>query len=218
MPRLLEQNAEKNKLKISRAALYLFTHKGFHGTSVREIADKAGVSMGNLYTYYRTKEEIFVDLIRQLGDKMETIRQKDLIPQMQSLDPESLNKLALAIGRMVGGNLDYWRLMYIDVVEFRHKYFAHGFQQTAATLRKHTSQVLRDSPFQFPKGVDPGLAYTSMYLHFFTYFLVEELFGAKHHLGMDDEQAIEQLVRLYTAGMSRRGRRATPRRQRKERT
>ena len=129
MPKLLSSTVEKNKLKIERAALQLFTRKGFHGTTVREIAKKAGVSMGKLYIYYDTKEDIFIDLVHHLGRKMEVIRQKELIPLMASMDPDSLRKLAKAIGRVVSENLDYWRLMYIDVVEFRHKHFIHSFRE-----------------------------------------------------------------------------------------
>jgi len=206
MPKLLEGKSEKNKLKIARAALRLFTRKGFHGTTVREIADKAGISMGNLYTYYPTKEHIFVDLVRRLGEKMEAVRRTELLPHMQSLDPASLKELGMGIGKMVAENLDYWRLMYIDVVEFRHKYFADGFRQIAAALRAHVADVQRRSEMQFPPGVDPGLAYTSLYLHFFTYFLVEELFGARGHLGVKDEEAISQLIQLYTAGFKRQRR------------
>ena len=184
MPKLLHGTVEKNKLKIERAALYLFTRRGFHGTTVREIAQKAGVSMGKLYIYYDTKEDIFIDLSNHLARNMEAIRQKEL----------------KAIGRVVSENLDYWRLMYIDVVEFRHKHFIHSFREIAGGLRTYANAVIRGSKVAFPPGVDPSLAYTTIYLHFFTYFLTEELFGAKRHLGMSDDEAIDQLVLLYTGG------------------
>jgi len=203
MPKLLNGTIEKNKLRIERAALQLFTRKGFHGTTVRDIAKKAGVSMGKLYIYYDTKEEIFIDLVHDQGSKMEAIRQKDLIPLMKTLDAASLKKLAGAIGRVVRENLDYWRLMYIDVVEFRHKHFIHSFREIAGGLRTYAHAVIRESKVAFPRGVDPSLAYTAIYLQFFTYFLAEELFGAKRHLGMSDEEAVDQLVLLYTGGRIR---------------
>jgi len=206
MPRLLHGTVEKNKLKIERAALHLFTRKGFHGTTVRDIAKKAGVSMGKLYIYYETKEDIFIDLVNHLGRKMEAIRQKELIPLMQSMDPDSLRKLAKAIGKVVSENLDYWRLMYIDVVEFRHKHFIHSFREIAGGLRMYANAVIHTSKIAFPPGVDPSLAFTAIYLQFFTYFLAEELFGAKRHLGMSDDEAIEQLVLLYTGGRRISGR------------
>jgi AcrR family transcriptional regulator len=207
MPKLLDGTVEKNKLKIERAALQLFTRKGFHGTTVREIAKKAGISMGKLYIYYDTKEEIFIALANHLGRKMEALRQKELIPLMASLDPDSLRALAKAIGRVVSENLDYWRLMYIDVVEFRHKHFIHSFREIAGGLRTYGAAVVRGSKVEFPAGVDPSLAYTTIYLHFITYFLTEELFGAKRHLGLSDDEAIDQLVLLYTGGRVKSGRR-----------
>jgi len=206
MPRLARDKIEKNKLKIECAALQLFTRKGFHGTTVREIAKEAGVSMGKLYIYYDTKEDIFIDLVHDQGKKMEAIRQRELIPLMESLDPDSLKKLAMAIGRVVRENLDYWRLMYIDVVEFRHKHFIHSFREIAGGLRMYANAVIRDSKISFPSGVDPSLAYTAIYLQFFTYFLAEELFGAKRHLGMSDDEAVDQLVLLYTGGRKKSGR------------
>jgi AcrR family transcriptional regulator len=204
MPKLLANTIEKNKLKIEQAALYLFTRKGFHGTTVREIAKKARVSMGKLYIYYDTKEDIFVDLVERMSQKMEVLRQKEILPHMKSPDPASLKRLALAIGRIVSENLDYWRLMYIDVVEFRSKHFIHGFREIAGGLRTYSIALFRTSEVPFPPGVDPGLAYTSIYLQFFTYFLLENLFGAKRHLGVSDEVAIDQLVSLYTGGSVRK--------------
>ena len=205
MPKLRDRTIEKNKRRIERAALQLFTTKGFHGTTVREIAERAGISMGKLYIYYETKEDIFIDLVHHLGRKMEVIRQKELIPLMESLDADSLRKLAKAIGRVVSKNLDYWRLMYIDVVEFRHKHFIHSFREIAGGLRTYANAVIRTSKITFPAGVDPSLAYTAIYLQFFTYFLAEELFGAKRHLGMSDDEAIDQLVLLYTGGRRKSG-------------
>ena len=87
MPKLLDNTIEKNKLRIEQAALHLFTRKGFHGTTVREIAKKAGVSMGKLYIYYDTKEDIFVDLVERLGKKMEMCARKSSCPSCARQTP-----------------------------------------------------------------------------------------------------------------------------------
>jgi AcrR family transcriptional regulator len=206
MPKLLDDTVAKNKLKIERAARRLFTRQGFHGTTVREIARAAGVSMGKLYLYYPTKEDIFIGLVQHMEQKMEVLRQKVLLPLMKSPDPESLKKLGMAIGRIVSENLDYWRLMYVDVVEFRHKHFIQSYREIAGGLRNYSTALFQKAPIPFPSNVNPGFAYVGLYLQFVTYFLVEELFGAKRHLGVDDEEAVDQFVRLYTR--SRKGRAA----------
>ena len=208
MPRLLDDTVAKNKLKIERAALGLFTHQGFHGTTVREIARAARVSMGKLYLYYPTKEDIFIDLVHHMEKKMEALRQTELLPLMKSPDPASLRKLGMAIGRIVSENLDYWRLMYVDVVEFRHKHFIHSYREIAGGLRNYSAAMFQNAPVPFPSDVNPGFAYVTLYLQFVTYFLIEDLFGAKRHLGVGDEEAVDQFVRLYTRSGKDSGSRA----------
>ncbi|MGA9641652.1 MAG: TetR/AcrR family transcriptional regulator [Terriglobales bacterium] len=198
MPRLLDDTLVSNRRKIERAAQALFTRQGFHGTTVREIARKAGVSMGKLYLYYPTKEHIFIGLVQHMEQKMEVLRRTELFPLMQSPDPDSLKKLGMAVGRVVSQNLDYWRLMYVDVVEFRHKHFIHSYREVAGGLRTYSTALFQKAPIPFPPDVNPGFAYVSLYLQFVTHFLVEELFGAKRYLGVSDAEAVEQFVRLYT--------------------
>jgi AcrR family transcriptional regulator len=199
MPKLLDRTIQKNRREIERAALSLFTRQGFHGTTVREIADKTGVSIGNIYNYYKNKEEIFVSLTQHMGTQMMAIQQEELLPLMTSMDPASLKKLAVAIGRVVSRNLDYWRLMYIDVVEFRHKHFIHNYRILDERLRQHAIQLAKTCGSPFPPHVDAAAAYAEIYLHIITYFLVEKLFRAKRHLGRSEEEAIDLLVSLYTA-------------------
>ena len=206
MPRLLDNTVVKNKLKIERAAQKLFTRQGFHGTTVREIARSAGVSMGKLYLYYPNKEDIFIGLVQHMEQNMEALRQKEILPLMQSPDPESLKKLGMAVGRVVSENLDYWLLMYVDVVEFRHKHFIHSYREVAGGLRTYSAALFQKAPIPFPSDVKPGVAYVSLYMQFVTHFLVENLFGAKRYLGVSDEEAVDQFVRLYTR--SRKGRTA----------
>jgi AcrR family transcriptional regulator len=204
MPKLLDGTVARIKTKIRGAAKKLFTRQGFHGTTVREIAHAAGVSMGKLYLYYPTKEDIFIDLVQQMMQRMESLRRKELMPLMSSPDPESLKKLGMAIGRIVSENLDYWRLMYIDVVEFRHKHFIHSYYEIAGGLRNFATAMFQESAPPFPEDVNPNFAYANLYLQFVTYFLVENLFGAKRHLGVSDEEAVEQFVRLYTRNGKKR--------------
>ncbi|MDP3286549.1 MAG: TetR/AcrR family transcriptional regulator, partial [Desulfobacterales bacterium] len=49
---------EKRRRQIAEAAVKLFIEKGFHKTSTRQIAKAAGVSIGSLYEYIASKEDI----------------------------------------------------------------------------------------------------------------------------------------------------------------
>ncbi|HEX5062922.1 MAG TPA: TetR/AcrR family transcriptional regulator [Kofleriaceae bacterium] len=50
---------------IMTAALELFVERGFFGTAVPEIADKAGVGAGTIYRYFESKEALVNALYRQ---------------------------------------------------------------------------------------------------------------------------------------------------------
>lgn len=66
MPRTKEQFEKMRKAtrdKIQSAAMQLFIQKGFGSTNVQEIADLAGISIGLLYRHYKTKEELFNELV-----------------------------------------------------------------------------------------------------------------------------------------------------------
>ena len=53
-----KQLVDIRRQEIINAAVGLFVKKGYHETTVREIAKEFGMSMGTLYDYIRTKEDI----------------------------------------------------------------------------------------------------------------------------------------------------------------
>jgi AcrR family transcriptional regulator len=57
--------AVKNLVKILDAALTLSNEKGFAAMSLRDLSAKAGLSMGALYTYFSSKEELLQMIQRQ---------------------------------------------------------------------------------------------------------------------------------------------------------
>ena len=207
MPKLKDKVIEENQRKIEAAALRVFTRQGFHGTSVRDIADAAKISIGNLYNYYGGKEEIFLSLLHRQEAHIDALRGKILGPMQNVFDSSELTRLAKGIREIVYENLDYWRLMYIDVVEFGNEHFAYTYRSMAKNMKQRLGPRLREATRrgQWNGDIDPALAFTHIYLQFFTYFLVEKLFKGEEHLGMPDDRAIEQIVKMLTEGIWRNG-------------
>lgn len=56
----------RREAEIAAGALPLFLEKGFHGTSIREIAAAAGLSMGGLYEYISSKDDVLSLVYRQM--------------------------------------------------------------------------------------------------------------------------------------------------------
>lgn len=59
------RRAEERPGDICAAALEVFREKGFAAARVDEIAERAGVSKGTLYLYFRDKEELFEAVVRE---------------------------------------------------------------------------------------------------------------------------------------------------------
>lgn len=73
MARSKEQNErmrEEKKSLIQKVALRQFAEKGLYATKIKDIADGVGMAQGLLYNYYKSKEEIYIELINHALDRM----------------------------------------------------------------------------------------------------------------------------------------------------
>ena len=58
-----QQRGIKTKQRIIKAAYKLFASKGVHGTTAREIAQKAGVANGSFYAYFKNKKALLLEML-----------------------------------------------------------------------------------------------------------------------------------------------------------
>lgn len=54
----MAKKSERTRQRIVEAANRLFYHQGFHNTSFSDIVRAAGVPRGNIYYYFKTKEQV----------------------------------------------------------------------------------------------------------------------------------------------------------------
>ena len=82
----------KRHMQICDAALRLFSRKGFHRTTVREIAEVCGLGIGTLYSYIKTKDDILHLVYRRI---LETFEARMLQVTQRIQDPRLQLKAAL---------------------------------------------------------------------------------------------------------------------------
>lgn len=61
---------EDVKERIQAAALKEFREKGFNDASMRSIAQNAGVAIGNVYRYFKSKEDLYDSMIGPVYDRL----------------------------------------------------------------------------------------------------------------------------------------------------
>jgi AcrR family transcriptional regulator len=59
--------------RIQHVALDLFTEQGYEATSLREIAERLGVTKAALYYHFRTKDEIVQSLLHDQAARLDTL-------------------------------------------------------------------------------------------------------------------------------------------------
>lgn len=202
MPKIAQGRILENQRRIEAAALQLFTKQGFHGTNIREIAERAEVSVGAIYTYYPTKEALYVTLLRNYKARMEQLRDQMFSSLEDIFSDGDLKKFTSEIRGYVYNHAEFWLLMYIDVIEFKNQHFAEWFHNMPEQFRSRLGPVLNRAKRQ-PGwcGQDPAFAFATIYLYVITYFLIEKLFQGNRHLGASDEQAMDKFIQLVSGGL-----------------
>ena len=62
-PNRFERRREKTRVELLEAAERVIASKGYHNTRIADIASEADVGLGTFYLHFKTKNEIFIELI-----------------------------------------------------------------------------------------------------------------------------------------------------------
>ncbi|MCU1405938.1 MAG: Transcriptional regulator, TetR family [Glaciihabitans sp.] len=104
---------EGTKGRILRAALVAFAERGFHGTSIRTIADVAGINSATLYSHFAAKEQILEALV--------TIGVRELLARLEEAlvgTSTGLERLDAIMRATVLGHARYPLLSVVSNSEF----------------------------------------------------------------------------------------------------
>ena len=76
MPKISKKKWEEKKDEIIKVSFELFFSKGYSFVSVNDIIKEAKISKGGFYTYFKSKQEVFVAIVKKSDDKkMDIIKQ-----------------------------------------------------------------------------------------------------------------------------------------------
>ena len=81
-----ERLVQRRRDQMIKGAVSLFKEKGFHRTTTREIAKAAGFSIGTLYEYIRTKEDVLYLVCDSIYDHVSERLQEDLEDKQGTLE------------------------------------------------------------------------------------------------------------------------------------
>lgn len=87
MGKLSVEKKEAKKDKIIEKSMELFCEKGYYATKVEEITKALGISKGNFYTYFGSKEEVLYEILN--------IMKNERIKMLEEIDTDKAPKEVL---------------------------------------------------------------------------------------------------------------------------
>lgn len=116
----------KDKILIEARRIF-FHQKGFEKTSMREIAEASGITVGNVYRYFKNKNELFYAVVQEAHEAITHIVQSDhsdnvivmdnhisdTIFFLEKVDP-TLNDIIDVFLLSIKWKLPYWFINLMD--------------------------------------------------------------------------------------------------------
>ncbi len=166
---LNEQMRKKSQDKLIHVAQTMFAKKGYYNCKVSDIAREAGMSTGNAYWYYSSKEEILKEILSQGFKKQEDLLNKGTT-YTEPLK-ERLNRIVDEYIVFCKENSDFFTILLAvlshDGEEFLNKL---GFDMKQISLTYHETLLKVLSPYH-TYGNETMISEEFQPTFFFSFFL-----------------------------------------------
>jgi AcrR family transcriptional regulator len=202
---LQQDRSARSRKQILDGALRLFSKQGYRGTNIREIAEAAGVSTGNVYHLFRDKESIFRSLLERYFAILAAPDNPFNKALAEGAFPDDLEALGRASRESVRKYKAYVALIYVDVVEFEGKhirrYYAEMAHRFEAFMAAHPGEAGIKAKLR--PGVSPVSAIMLASRFLLHYYAVEIVFGVKNHFGKNSDDVLKEIADMLRHGMLR---------------
>jgi AcrR family transcriptional regulator len=198
-----EEKSERSRRVVLDASLDLFARHGYRATSVRDIAEAAGVSTGNVYHHFPDKEAIFMTLLDELLTITDTRRFPFRRALINGQFPDNLEELGAAARESIREFRRHFILVYVDVLEFDgshiRRFYGEMAQRFEETLGKEGA--LDRIASRLRPGVSPISALMLTTRLFFSYFTIEVVFNVPEPFGKNTAEVVREIADILRNGM-----------------
>ncbi|MEI2663403.1 TetR/AcrR family transcriptional regulator [Rossellomorea sp. LJF3] len=191
-----------NKQLIKNVALELFGQKGYEDTSLAEIAKEVGIKKPSIYNHFRSKEDLFIEVLEDLMvSEVTAYRQTESTMNHQ----EPLNNIRVLFDLFCQRLMTTKEaLLWKRVTFFPPEQFKDIIQEHFIHFEKVTTSILISV---YKEGVNREMFQEVTEDEFVASFLclVDGVF-LEHHYYTDEifQQRIESAWKVYSLGISSR--------------
>ena len=131
---------ERTRLALIDAAYTLFVQQGFHGTSMRQIAQEAGLALGGIYNHFDNKEEIFKAVVFTHHPFVKVVPQLTAVSTntVEAMLSETLQLIDLEMQQDRG----IFNLLFIELIEMKSKHVPEMAQLLMPSVLPFLQQLM----------------------------------------------------------------------------
>ena len=185
----------EKQIQIIKTAERLFSTTGFDGTSVRDIADEAGVNIAMISYYFGSKEKLMEALFQQRSNdinlQVENLLQNDGIAPLQKM--ESLVDTYI---ERVMQKQPFFKIMMCEQVINKNPVIIHLIHDLKKRNTEAISKLIQDGQKKgaFKKNIDVLLLMNSLIGSITQMMLTKDYYREYNELqNVPDDQFIEQM-------------------------
>ena len=197
MPKEKPTKGETTRLAVEDAAIELFMEQGYHATSMRQVAERAGLALGGIYNHVAGKDEIFEAII---VDKHPYKRILPLVMETPGETTEEFLRNAFKITvAELGANPVYIKLMMIEMVEFNGRHGASMLKEIMPKVLPVFEQMLK-----VRKGLrisNPAMFLRTYFGMIISYFITEMITANSVISKLMPKDAADVYIDLYLHGV-----------------
>lgn len=191
------KKGEVTRLGIENAAIQLFLEQGYHATSMRQIADHAGLALGGIYNHFASKEEIFEAII------IDQHPYKKILPLIMAVEGETGEEFFGNAFRIVikelGSQPEFMNLMFIELVEFKGKHGSIMLREIGPKVLPVFQRVIKTRKDLRVKN--PAVLMRSFFGMILSYFMTEMVISNSIINTMMPKNATDAYIDLFLHGI-----------------
>ena len=191
------KKGEATRLAVEEAAWGLFLEQGYHATSMRQIADRAGLALGGIYNHFSSKEEIFEAII------IDQHPYKKILPLIMAVEGTSAreffgNAFRIVINEL-GQQPDFINLMFIELVEFKGKHGSVMLREIAPKVLPVFEKVIKN--LKGLRVTNPAVLMRSFFGMIISYFITEMVTANSVISKLMPKDAADVYIDIYLHGV-----------------
>ncbi len=137
------------KEEILDAAANLFSQKSYHDVTMDQIAAHVGVAKGTLYLYFNSKEKLYLEILEDTFEEIESILEKEIAKNDPA--PEKLKKVLRLIFQFYLQHLDVLRILSRDethLIREHYEFTEHWRHRRIKLYEKILEKGIKEGSFR----------------------------------------------------------------------